>query len=121
MKYHASHLSLPGLAAAVWLACLTFLGLLAGMMIAVAWHPHFLPVTIALTVVIVTGLALIIGATWRIVRGPGRRRALSCLLIGALRRSGSWSPSSSMAWPLEPSGFIRTRWRSGCSLRWSSR
>ena len=75
--------SLPGLAAAVWLACLTFLGLLAGMMIAFAWHPHFLPVTFALTVVIVTGLALIIGASWRIVRGRGRRRALSCLLIGA--------------------------------------
>ena len=32
---------------------------------------------------IVAGLALIVGASWRIIRGPDRRRALSCLLIGA--------------------------------------
>ena len=76
-------LSLPGLAVAVWVSCLAFLGLLAGMVAVLAWHPHFLPVTAALALVIVAGLALIVGASWRIVRGPDRRRALSCLLIGA--------------------------------------
>src|SRR5580700_1506703 len=76
-------LSLPGLAIAVWVSSLMFLGLLGGMIAVMAWHPHFLPATSALALVIVTGLALIIGASWRIVRGPGRRRALSCLLIGA--------------------------------------
>ncbi len=75
--------SLTGLAAAVWLTYLAFLGLLAGMMIAFAWHPHFLPVTIALALVIASGLALIILAPWRVIRGPDRRRALACLLIGA--------------------------------------
>ncbi len=75
--------SLPGLAAAVWLTSLAFLGLLAGMMIVFAWHPHFLPVTIVLSLVIATGFALIIVAPWRVIRGPDRRRALACLLIGA--------------------------------------
>ena len=75
-------LSLPGLAVAVWVSCLTFEGLLAGMVAVTAWHPHFLPVAPMLALVIVAGLALIAGALWRIVRGPGRQRALACLLIG---------------------------------------
>ncbi len=66
-------LSLPGLAVAVWVSCLAFLGLLGGMVAVLAWHPHFLPVTSALALVIVTGLALLVGASWRIVRGPDRR------------------------------------------------
>jgi hypothetical protein len=76
-------LSLPGLAIAVWVSSLVLLGLLGGMLIGPAWHPHFLPVTAMLALVIVTGLALLIRASWRIIRGPGRRRALSWLLIGA--------------------------------------
>ncbi len=76
-------LSLPGLAVAVWVSSLAFLGLLGGMAAVMARHPHFLPATSALALVIVAGLALIIVASWRIVRGPDRRRALSCLLIGS--------------------------------------
>jgi hypothetical protein len=76
-------LSVAGLAVAVWVACLGFLSLLAGMFIGFAWHPHFLPVTMALALVIATGLALIVVASWRVVRGLDRRRALACLLIGA--------------------------------------
>jgi hypothetical protein len=76
-------LSLPGLAVAVWVSCLAFLGLLAVMVAVLAWHPHFLLATIALGFVIVTGLVLIIGASSRLVRGPDRRHALSCLLLGA--------------------------------------
>ena len=75
-------LSLPGLAVAVWVSCLAFMSLLAVMAAALAWHPHFLPATAALALVIVSGLALIVGASWLIVRGPDRRRALACLLIG---------------------------------------
>jgi hypothetical protein len=75
--------SLPGLAVAVWVACLALVGLL-GVMVAVrAWNPHFLPVTTVLALIVATGLALIIASSWRIVRGPGRRGAVSCLLIGA--------------------------------------
>ncbi len=76
-------LSLPGLAVAVWVSCLAFMGLLAVMAATVAWHPHFLPTTASLSLVIVSGLALVVGASWRIIRGPDRRRALACLLVGA--------------------------------------
>jgi hypothetical protein len=75
--------SLPALAVAVWVACLALPGLL-GVMVAVrTWHPHFLPVTTMLALIFTVGLALIITSLWRIVRGPGRRGAVSCLLIGA--------------------------------------
>jgi hypothetical protein len=75
-------LSPCGLAVAVWVSCLAFEGLLAGMAGVGIWHPHFLPVLPMLAVVIVAGLALLVGASWRVVRGPGRSRALSWLLIG---------------------------------------
>jgi hypothetical protein len=75
-------LSLPGLTFAVWIAYLAFVGLLSVMLAVRSWHPHFLPVVTMLALVMVAGLALIIGSTWRIVRGPERRRALACRLIG---------------------------------------
>ena len=77
-------LSLPGLAIAVWASCLAFLGLLGILLARFAWHPHFLPVTSVLVVVIVAGLALIGVGVWRIVRGPGRLEALSWLLLGSV-------------------------------------
>lgn len=76
-------LSLPGLAAAAWASWLALLALLAGMLAALAGHPHFLPVTTLLALMVGAGLALIVAASWRIVRGPDRRRALAWLLIGA--------------------------------------
>ncbi|MHB1559602.1 MAG: hypothetical protein ACYC61_19310 [Isosphaeraceae bacterium] len=69
-------LSLPGLAAAVWASCLAFEGLLAGMAAVGAWHPHFLPVAPVLAIVMVAGLRLVVGASWRIARGPRRGRAV---------------------------------------------
>ena len=41
------------------------------------------PLTSLLALVIIAGLALIGGALWRIVRGPGRLEALSWLLLGS--------------------------------------
>ncbi len=76
-------LSLPVLAIATWASCLALLGLLGIMLAARAWHPHFLPVTCLLAMAIVAGLALIVGALWRIIRGPRRREALSWLLLGS--------------------------------------
>ncbi len=76
-------LSLPGLAIAVWASSLAFLGLLGIMTAVLAWHPHFLPLTSLLALVIIAGLALIGGALWRIVRGPARLEALSWLLVGS--------------------------------------
>jgi hypothetical protein len=76
-------LSLPGLAVAVWASCLGFVGLLVIMMAVLAWHPHLLPVTSVLAIATIAGLALIFGALWRIVRGPGRREALWWLLLGS--------------------------------------
>ena len=74
--------SLRGLAIATWVSCLAFLGVLAIMLARFAWHPHFLPLTAMLVLVIVTGLGLILGGAWRVVRGPTRREALSWLLLG---------------------------------------
>ena len=68
-------LSLQGLAVAVWVSCLAFEVMLAWMAAVRAWHPHFVPVTPVLALVMVAGLALVGGASWEIVRGPGRRRA----------------------------------------------
>src|SRR5262249_32601232 len=75
-------LSLQGLAVAVWVSFLAFEGLLTGMAAVRAWHPHFLPVMPMLALLMVAGLALLVGASWRVIRGPGRGRALSSLLIG---------------------------------------
>jgi hypothetical protein len=76
-------LSLPGLAVTAWASYLALMASLAGMVALMARHPHFLPLTMLLALVIGAGLAVILGASWRIVRGPDRRRALACLLIGA--------------------------------------
>jgi hypothetical protein len=75
-------LSLRRLAITVWLAWLGLLGLMAAMLAGRAWHPHFLPATTVLGVLIVAGLALVCGASWRIRRGPRRLHAFSCLLLG---------------------------------------
>lgn len=76
-------LSLPGLAVLTWASYLALMASMAGMVAVMARHPHFLPLTTLLALVIAAGLALFIVASWRIVRGPDRRRALACLLIGA--------------------------------------
>jgi hypothetical protein len=76
-------LSLPGLAVAAWASCLGLMGLLAGMVMGRVWHPHYLPATAMLLVVVITGVALVVAASSGIIRGQRRRRALSCLLIGA--------------------------------------
>lgn len=49
-------LSLRVLAVAVWVSCLAFEGLLAGMAAVRAWSPHFLPVIPMLAIVVVAGL-----------------------------------------------------------------
>ena len=75
-------ISLPRLTIAVWLAWLVLLGLMGGMLLGRAWHPHFLPAATLLAGLVVAGMALLCGASWRIIRGPRRTRALSCLLLG---------------------------------------
>ena len=76
-------LSLQGLVVAVWVACLALMVLLGGILVGRFWHPHFLPVTLALAVVALAAVGFVAGTSWRIIRGPGRRRALSWLLTGA--------------------------------------
>ena len=70
------------LAAAVWLAWLGLVGLLYGMLRLGAWHPHFLPVTVVLVVLLAAGPSLLIVGGWQLVRGPRRMHALACLLLG---------------------------------------
>src|SRR4051794_920379 len=74
---------LPRLALTVWLAWLGVLGLMAVLMVGLVPHPHFLPMTLAFGTLVVAGVGLIVGAAWRLARGPGCRRALACLLLGA--------------------------------------
>ncbi|MGO9463824.1 MAG: hypothetical protein ACLQVF_06670 [Isosphaeraceae bacterium] len=76
-------LTLRGLVVAVWVACLALMVLLGGILLGRVWHPHFLPVTLSLAFIVLAALGLMIGTSWRIIWGPRRRRALSCLLIGA--------------------------------------
>jgi hypothetical protein len=73
---------LARLAITEWLAWLGVVGLMLGMLVAQTPHPHFLPMTVLFGTLIVAGLALIVGAIWRLFRGPDRVRALTCLLLG---------------------------------------
>jgi hypothetical protein len=75
-------LMLAHLALLVWACWLGLLLLLGGQLVGRVWHPHFLPVTAALVLMLTAGLALAIGAGWRLARGPNRRQALCCLLLG---------------------------------------
>ena len=70
------------LAAAVWMAWLGLIGLMFGMLRLGAWHPHFLPVTAVLAVLLGAGLSLLILGTgpfpqsWRLWPKPPTRRVL---------------------------------------------
>jgi hypothetical protein len=70
------------LAVAVWMAWLGLVGLMFGMLRLGALHPHFLPVTAVLVVLLAAGLSLLILGIWRLLRGPRRMHALACLLLG---------------------------------------
>jgi len=70
------------LAVLVWLAWLGLIGLLFGMLRLGAWHPHFLPVTAVLFVLLAAGLSLLFVGLWQLIRGPLRMHALVCLLLG---------------------------------------
>lgn len=74
--------ALMRLAATVWLAWMALVGLLFGMLRLGAWHPHFLPVTAVLVVLLISTLSLLIVGCWRLVRGPRRMHALACLVLG---------------------------------------
>jgi hypothetical protein len=76
-------LSLPHLAAAIWLAWLGLLSLLAAMFLLFLWHPHFLPVTCVLGLFLGLGLLLLAASLWRMIRGPQRARAACWMLLGA--------------------------------------
>ncbi len=68
---------------AVWASWLGLVALLAGLLLTLAWHPHFLPVTACLVALAGSWVILVVGAGWRIVRGPARVRAWAWLLIGS--------------------------------------
>jgi hypothetical protein len=73
---------LAWLAVVVWIGWLGLMGLLGGMLVGHVRHPHFLPVTAVLAVFVGAGLVLVTLGTWRVLRGPGRLGALTCLLLG---------------------------------------
>jgi hypothetical protein len=73
---------LPALALTVWAAWLGLLAALAMMFIMRVWHPHFLPVTVLVLLLVIASVALLVGGLWRLVVGPRRLRALTWLLLG---------------------------------------
>src|SRR5262245_34083143 len=74
---------LSRLAITVWLEWLILLGLLYAMLNWHVWHAQFLPIMAVLLFLLVTGSWHICAAVWRLVRGPERCRALTCLLVGS--------------------------------------
>jgi hypothetical protein len=76
-------LALPRLTAIVWISFVGLLALMVVMGVLGAWHPHFLPVTSVLAIFVSSGLALVLAALWRLIAGPRRLRALTCLLLGS--------------------------------------
>ena len=90
-------LSLQGLAVVVWVWCLAFEGLLAGMAAVVAWHPHFLPVAPMLA--LVTGRGP--GPPRRgVVAGRPRPRAGARPVVAVDRRGAALVPGR--PFPLRP-------------------
>jgi hypothetical protein len=73
---------LARLAFLVWAAWLALVGLVLGMVRLRIWHPHFLPVTAALALLVAAALALFVAGASRLIRAPRRVGALSCLLVG---------------------------------------
>src|SRR4051812_41065620 len=73
---------LPALALAAWSAFVGLWALMAAMLVALVWHPHFLPATALLAVLLTSTLALVVGGAWRLARGPGRLRAVTYVLLG---------------------------------------
>jgi hypothetical protein len=66
----------------VWAAWLALVAAMAVMLVLQAWAPHYLAATPLLGALIVAGVSLIGAASWRLVVGPRRLRALTCLLLG---------------------------------------
>lgn len=66
----------------VWLSWLALLGLMFGMLRWNVWHPHFLPVTLTLLIMVVATLALSLLAVARLKVGFGRLDAPRWTLLG---------------------------------------
>ena len=79
-------LMLARLALLVWAFWLGLLLLLGGQLVGRVWHPNFLPVTAMLVLMLAAGAALVIGAGWRLARGPKRRQAPLLLVVGPWHR-----------------------------------
>ncbi|NLE37406.1 MAG: hypothetical protein GX621_05210, partial [Pirellulaceae bacterium] len=84
MKRLLSKVSLARLTLAVWLAWLVTIVITAWLSLSGVLHPSFLYMAIPLALMLLCTLGLVLGGIWRIVRGPGRYRALVWILVGVL-------------------------------------
>lgn len=75
-------LEIHWLAAATWLAWGVLAGLLLAMVLLRWWHPHFLPVCLAVALLAACAGLLVLRGTVAIARGPRRWRKLGVVLIG---------------------------------------
>jgi hypothetical protein len=73
---------LPALSLMAWVAWLGLLAVLGVMSALQVWHPHFLPVTVLVVLLVGSSVALLVFGLWRLVFGPLRLRALAWLMLG---------------------------------------
>jgi len=84
MKRFWFRLSLARLAAIAWVAWLVTLAVTVWLSLSGVLHPNFLYMVIPLAVQLLATVLLVLGGLWRLVRGPGRFRAIVWLLLGML-------------------------------------
>ncbi len=84
MKRPWLNLSLARLAMGAWLAFLVTVVITAWLSLSGVLHPSFLYMAVPLVVMLVCTVGLVLGGIWRMVRGPGRYRALVWILVGAM-------------------------------------
>lgn len=74
--------TLPRFVVAAWIAWIAGMALIWGVTRMEAPNPYLLPLASLLAIELLGGLAVLVGGLWRMVRGPGRMRALGWLLLG---------------------------------------
>jgi hypothetical protein len=76
--------SLARLALGAWLAFIVTIVITAWLSLTGVLHPSCLPMLIPMGVMLVCSVALLLGGVWRVIRGPGRHRALVWVLVGTM-------------------------------------
>jgi hypothetical protein len=77
-------ITLLRLTVAAWVAWLVLVIATVWLALAKVVHPNWLSMAVPLAVQLVCTLAVLVGGVWRLARGPGRWRAVVCILYGVM-------------------------------------